>query len=107
MGGTERGNPVAAEDYGMGSFSIWHWLIVIVVVMLMFGGRGKISGLRRDFAQGIRAFKKGMAEDDKTAEATDAKDAKDAKSETVKTIDHNAPGAAKAKTEQRAESAHS
>jgi sec-independent protein translocase protein TatA len=53
----------------MGSFSIWHWLIVIVVVMLLFGGRGKISGLMGDFAQGIKAFKKGMSEDEKTAEA--------------------------------------
>jgi sec-independent protein translocase protein TatA len=82
----------------MGSFSIWHWLIVIVVVMLMFGGRGKISGLMGDFAQGIKAFKKGMAEDDKTETA---------KTEPVKTIDSNAPGASQAKTEQRAESAHS
>ena len=48
----------------MGSFSIWHWLIVIVVVMLLFGGRGKISSLMGDFAQGIKAFKKGMSEDD-------------------------------------------
>ena len=48
----------------MGSFSIWHWLIVIVVVMLLFGGRGKISGLMGDFAQGIKAFKKGMSEDE-------------------------------------------
>jgi sec-independent protein translocase protein TatA len=83
----------------MGSFSIWHWLIVIVVVMLMFGGRGKISGLMGDFAQGIKAFKKGMAEDDKTA---------DAKSEPVKTIDHTATGGApKTETERRAENAHS
>jgi len=37
----------------MGSFSLWHWLIVIVVVMLLFGGRGKISSLMGDFAQGI------------------------------------------------------
>ena len=48
----------------MGSFSLWHWLIVIVVVMLLFGGRGKISSLMGDFAQGIKAFKKGMSEDD-------------------------------------------
>ena len=62
----------------MGSFSIWHWLIVIVVVMLLFGGRGKISGLMGDFAQGIKAFKKGMSEDEKTAEA---------RVEPVRTID--------------------
>ena len=47
----------------MGSLSIWHWLILIVVVMLLFG-RGKISDLMGDVAGGIKAFKKGMAEDD-------------------------------------------
>lgn len=82
----------------MGSLSIWHWMIVIVVVMLMFGGRGKISGLMGDFAEGIKAFKKGMSEDKPTEEA---------KAEPVKTIDHTAPGAQAAKTEQRTESAHS
>ena len=51
----------------MGSLSIWHWMIVIVVVMLLFGGRGKLSNLMGDFAQGIKAFKKGMSEDDKPA----------------------------------------
>ena len=53
----------------MGSLSIWHWMIVIVVVMLLFGGRGKLSNLMGDFAQGIKAFKKGMSEDDSTAQA--------------------------------------
>jgi len=57
----------------MGSLSIWHWMIVIVVVMLLFGGRGKISGMMGDFAQGIKAFKKGMAEDDKAVPAEPAK----------------------------------
>lgn len=47
----------------MGSFSIWHWIVVIGVVLLLFG-RGKISDLMGDVAQGIKAFKKGMAEDD-------------------------------------------
>ena len=51
----------------MGSLSIWHWIIVIAVVLLLFG-RGKISELMGDVAQGIKAFKKGMADDDKTAE---------------------------------------
>lgn len=50
----------------MGSLSIWHWIIVIGVVLLLFG-RGKISDLMGDVAQGIKAFKKGMQEDDKTA----------------------------------------
>lgn len=48
----------------MGSFSIWHWLIVIAVVALLFGGRGKLSGLMGDFAKGIKAFKSGMKEDE-------------------------------------------
>ena len=56
----------------MGSLSIWHWLIVIVVVLLLFG-RGKISDLMGDVAQGIKAFKKGMSEDDKTAEKSEPK----------------------------------
>ncbi|MDQ2804863.1 MAG: twin-arginine translocase TatA/TatE family subunit [Pseudomonadota bacterium] len=47
----------------MGSFSIWHWLIVLMVVLLLFGG-GKVSGLMGEFAKGIKSFKKNMAEDD-------------------------------------------
>jgi sec-independent protein translocase protein TatA len=47
----------------MGSLSIWHWLVVAVIVLLLFG-RGKISELMGDVAGGIKAFKKGMAEDD-------------------------------------------
>ena len=47
----------------MGSLSIWHWLLVLIVVMLLFGGN-KVSGLMGDFAKGIKAFKKNMAEDD-------------------------------------------
>ncbi len=59
----------------MGSFSIWHWIVVIGVVLLLFG-RGKISELMGDVAQGIKAFKKGMS-DDETAKAADpAADAK-------------------------------
>jgi sec-independent protein translocase protein TatA len=47
----------------MGSLSIWHWIVVIAVVLLLFG-RGKISELMGDVAQGIKAFKKGMSEDE-------------------------------------------
>ena len=65
----------------MGSLSIWHWLVVIVVVLLLFG-RGKISELMGDMAQGIKAFKKGMS-DDTEAKAEPA--------EPVKTINHQAP----------------
>ena len=44
----------------MGSFSVWHWLIVLAVVLLLFGGRGKISSLMGDFGKGLSAFKKGV-----------------------------------------------
>jgi sec-independent protein translocase protein TatA len=62
----------------MGSLSIWHWIVVIVVVLLLFG-RGKVSDLMGDVAQGIKAFKKGMQDDEKAAE----------KQEPVKSIDNN------------------
>src|SRR5215510_16577886 len=68
----------------MGSMSIWHWILVLGVVLLLFGGRGKISELMGDFAQGIKSFKKGMTEEDKA-------ETEPAKSEPVKTIDHQAP----------------
>lgn len=48
----------------MGSFSIWHWLIVLAVALLLFGGKGKISNLMGDVAQGVKAFKKGLADDE-------------------------------------------
>ncbi|MBE7185057.1 MAG: twin-arginine translocase TatA/TatE family subunit [Methylobacterium mesophilicum] len=54
----------------MGSFSIWHWLIVLVVVLLLFG-RGKIPELMGDMAKGIKSFKKGMADDDETPATVD------------------------------------
>jgi sec-independent protein translocase protein TatA len=52
----------------MGGLSIWHWLVVIVVVMLLFG-RGKISDLMGDVAKGVKSFKKGLADDDEPATA--------------------------------------
>ena len=72
--------PVAPEDLRMGSMSIWHWIIVLAVGLLLFGGRGKISELMGDFAKGIKSFKKGLSEDEKAEEP--------AKTDPVKTIDH-------------------
>ncbi|HVZ54633.1 MAG TPA: twin-arginine translocase TatA/TatE family subunit [Pseudolabrys sp.] len=81
----------------MGSLSIWHWMIVIVVVLLLFG-RGKISDLMGDVAGGIKAFKKGMAEDDSAPKS----------SEPAKSIDHQAANKAPAAdSEKRAESVRS
>jgi sec-independent protein translocase protein TatA len=54
----------------MGSFSIWHWIVVGAIALLLFGGKGKISDLMGDVAKGIKSFKKGMAEDEtETAKA--------------------------------------
>jgi sec-independent protein translocase protein TatA len=73
----------------MGSMSIWHWIIVIGVVLLLFG-RGKISEMMGDVAQGIKAFKKGMSDDD-TAKVEPAKPA-----EPVRTLDHQAASSTQA-----------
>jgi sec-independent protein translocase protein TatA len=64
----------------MGGLSIWHWLVVAVIVLLLFG-RGKISELMGDAAKGIKAFKKGMADDEPNA----------ANTTPPKTIDQNPP----------------
>jgi sec-independent protein translocase protein TatA len=72
----------------MGGLSIWHWLIVLAVGLLLFGGRGKVSDLMGDVAKGIKSFKKGLA-DDETAK-TDA---------PVKSIDHQAAAEAARRAE--------
>ncbi|POF63654.1 twin-arginine translocase TatA/TatE family subunit [Novacetimonas maltaceti] len=48
----------------MGSLSWGHWLIVLAVVLVLFGGGGKISSLMGDMARGIKTFKKNMADDE-------------------------------------------
>jgi len=48
----------------MGSLSIWHILILVVVAVLLFGGRGKISDLMGDVAKGIKSFRQGLNEPD-------------------------------------------
>ena len=50
----------------MGSFSIWHWLIVLVVVLLIFGTK-RLRGAGRDLGEAVKGFKKGMHDDDKPA----------------------------------------
>ena len=50
----------------MGTFSIWHWIIVLIIGLLLFG-KGKIPSLMADMAKGIKSFKSNMAEDEKPA----------------------------------------
>ena len=53
----------------MGSFSIWHWLIVLVIVVLLFG-RNRIPAVMGDLAKGIKAFKTGMKDEKDEAQAS-------------------------------------
>jgi len=70
----------------MGGTSIWHWIVVGLIVVLLFG-RGKISDMMGDVAKGIKAFKKGMSEDD-TVTTTTTTVPTSSGTETVRTIEH-------------------
>jgi len=48
----------------MGGLSIWHLVLVAVVVLVLFGGKGKLSDIMGDFAKGIKSFKKGLSDED-------------------------------------------
>jgi sec-independent protein translocase protein TatA len=68
----------------MGAFSIWHWLIVLAVVVILFGGGGKISRLMGDFGRGLKNFKSSMKENEASNDEAKAIDAE--KSEKVETV---------------------
>lgn len=70
----------------MGSFSLVHWLLVGAVVLLLFGGRGKISDLMGDVAKGIKSFKKGLSDDDSQQAPPPVEAAKPG--EPMRSIDH-------------------
>lgn len=60
----------------MGSFSIWHWLIVLAVVLLIFGTK-RLRGAGRDLGEAVKGFKKGMSDDDKPAGQLDDQSRRD------------------------------
>ena len=62
-----------------GSFSILHWIVVLAVVLLLFGGRGKVSAIMGDFGKGLRNFKTGL----KGPEAEEAEEAEDEAAEAI------------------------
>jgi sec-independent protein translocase protein TatA len=70
----------------MGSMSIWHWIIVGAVLLLLFGGKGKISDIMGDFAKGVKSFKKGMSEDEVAEAPRPSEPIRPA--DPVRTIDH-------------------
>ena len=71
----------------MGTFSIWHWLVVLAVVLVLFGGKGKISSLMGDFGKGLKSFKKGMKEDDEESAQVDVESPKEIKSSSEEVLD--------------------
>lgn len=83
----------------MGGVSIWHWIVVGVIVMLLFG-RGKVSELMGDVAKGIKSFKKGMAEDDEPTPTAGTVDPKVI--DSVKASNAQAEAQAKANAEHKA-----
>lgn len=52
----------------MGGLSIWHWLVVGIVILLLFG-KGRFSDMMGDVAKGLKSFKKGLADDEDNAPA--------------------------------------
>jgi len=50
----------------MGGFSLWHWIIVLLVVLILFG-RGRISEIMGDFGKGIKSFKQGLSDEEKAS----------------------------------------
>ena len=57
----------------MGAFSIWHWIIVLIIVLLLFG-KGKIPTLMADMAKGIKSFKKNMSDEENASSSDSDKD---------------------------------
>ena len=67
----------------MGTFSVWHILILGAIALVLFGGRGKVSDLMGDFGKGINSFKKGLTEHDKEDPKVINAEAKDKDKTTV------------------------
>ena len=59
----------------MGFTSIWHWIIVLAVVLILFARPGKISGIMGDFGKGLKNFKKGMKDENTKGDDSLAQDA--------------------------------
>jgi sec-independent protein translocase protein TatA len=71
----------------MGHLSIWHWLIVLVIVLLLFG-RGRIADIMGDMAKGVKNFRKGLSDDETETAAKP-------------TLDHSPAAVATASTDEK------
>jgi len=77
----------------MGVMGIWQWVIVLAIVLLLFGGRGKISSLMGDFGKGLKSFKKGLKDGEEEGDA--------AKSESTAAIEDKPAQSAETKAEDK------
>lgn len=84
----------------MGSFSIWHWLIVLVVVLVLFGGGGKLSKLMGDMGKGVTSFKKGLKDGDAKKDKSDSVEAPSKAIETDEASDSSASDSAQSDSEK-------
>lgn len=82
----------------MGWTGIWQWVVVLVIVLVLFGGRGKISALMGDFGKGLKSFKKSMKDDEPAPQQQVGAD-------EHKTIDSEATPVAEPTTEKKDEAA--
>ena len=76
----------------MGFTGVWQWVVVLAIVLLLFGGRGKISQLMGDFGKGLKSFKKGIKEE---PDAIDEDDPPAANVQASKVVNEQKEGAAK------------
>jgi len=83
-----------------GSFSILHWIVVLAVVLLLFGGRGKVSAIMGDFGKGLRNFKTGLKGPDDDAGEDDASEAIEASTRPAKKAPAKKAPAKKAATKK-------
>ena len=83
-----------------GSFSILHWIVVLAVVLLLFGGRGKVSAIMGDFGKGLRNFKTGLKGPDGDAGEDDAAEAIEASTRSAKKAPAKKAPAKKAATKK-------
>ncbi len=83
-----------------GSFSILHWIVVLAVVLLLFGGRGKVSAIMGDFGKGLRNFKTGLKGPDGDAGEDDAAEAIEASTRPAKKAPAKKATAKKAATKK-------
>ena len=79
----------------MGAIGPWQLLIILAIILLLFGGRGKIPKLMRDMGQGITAFKKGLKSEDKVEENAESD------AEAKKAIETEPAAAASAAVEEK------